>query len=305
MIDTTCATVQVTSAARFAGLRSALLACASLALSCADTGQERIDVPLYLAGTRVTSEVSALGDIPVTIERADLAFGPLFLCAGNTAGGLCETARAEWLQSAVVDTTSDDSMAVGSLAGVTGDVRSFMYDLAISSQLTRPEPYVLSAAEELGDSSFVLEGRALIHGSEIPFSASIPIAQGETTERGVPVIRKGTESTFFHEISGREDRLTIRFDPSTWVSRLDLRRYSRRASCETSDEQIVCQDQTELICNADGSPRESRDCADLGQVCLGGQGCADELVIAEGSEAYRSLAIALTTTGRPRFEWTE
>ena len=282
-----------------------LATCISSALSCADTGQERVDIPLYLAGTSVTGPVSAVGGLAVTIESADLAFGPLYLCAGNTAGDLCETARLEWLDTAVVDTMDDSAMAVGKVSGVTGSVRSWMYDLGISSQLTRPEPYVLEAAKDLGDASFVIEGSVLISGVELPFSAKVPIEQKDTNELGIPVIRKGSQSKFFHEVTGTEQRLTLSFDASVWVSHIDFLPYLEDADCGSSDAVIVCDEQVELTCDLDASVVERRDCSEMGQVCVKGRGCIDELVLEEGSETYRSLAIALTTTGRPTFMWTE
>jgi hypothetical protein len=279
--------------------------CVSLATSCIDTGQEQVEIPLYLAGTNVTEPVSAVGDLAVTIERADLAFGPLYLCAGNTAGDLCETARLEWLESAVVDTLNDDAMAVGSMSGVTGSVRSWMYDLGISSQLTRPEPYILEAARDLGNASFVLEGSVLISEVNLPFSAKVAIQQEDTNELGIPVIRKGSETKFFHEVTGTEHRLTLRFDASAWVSRIDFFPFLEVATCDTSHATIVCDGQVELTCDSDASLVGSRECSALEQVCIKGQGCVDELILEEGSETYRSLAIALTTTGRPTFRWTE
>lgn len=274
-------------------------------MSCAQTGQDRVEIPFYVAGTDISNPVISVGDIPVNVERADLAFGPFYLCAGNTAGDLCDTARLEWLESSVIDTTSQDPVALGEISGVTGSVRSWMYDLAISSQLTHPKPYVLEAARDLGDSSFVIEGRALVDGVELLFFASVPIQQNDTTELGVPVIRKAANTSFFHEVTGAEERLTLRFDPSAWVSRIDFRPYFEDETCSPSGERIVCQGQTELTCDADGSTAQSRNCNELGQVCLAAQGCSNELILEEGSEAYRSLAIALTTTGRPKFDWTD
>ncbi len=276
-----------------------------LSVSCAETGQDRATVPLYLVGTEISEPVLAMGDVPVSIDRADLAFGPLYLCAGNTAGELCDTARLEWLQTAVIDTKSATPMAVGELTGVTGSARSWMYDLGISSQLSRNEPYVLEAAEDLGGASFVFEGRAVIEGVEIPVSASVPIQQNDTTELGVPVIRKGTDVDFSHEVTGEEERLTLRFDPAAWISRLDLRPFLEDESCETSDRAVVCQGQTELSCDASGGLVESRECGEIDQVCLRGLGCVADLHIEEGSEPYQSLAIALSTTGRPDFEWDD
>lgn len=280
-----------------------LMAC--LSGSCAETGQDRVSVPLYVSGTAISDPVLSMGDVPVTIERADLAFGPLYLCAGNTAGDLCDTARLEWLETAVVDTASTETVAVGDLSGVSGFVRSWMYDLSISSQLTRPEPFVLEAAQDLDGASFVLEGRALLEGVEIPLFAAVPIQQNSTTELGVPVIRKGTDAVFSHDVTGEEKRLTLRFDAAAWVSRIDLRPYLEDETCETSDSAVVCQGQTELSCDSNGALVESRECPAMDQVCLRGQGCAESITLEKGSEPYQSLAIALTTTGRPDFDWDD
>lgn len=281
------------------------LALALLPLGCGDTGQDRIDIPLRASGAQPSGEVETASGELVSITRADLAFGPLYLCAGNTAGHLCDISRAEWLDTAVIDTMSDEEVVIGSLTGVTGAVRSWMYDLGISSQLTRSEPYVLDAAEELGGASFVLEGLVTIQGVEVPFSVSVPVQQNDTTELGVPVIRKGSGESFFHEITGVESSLTLRFDPETWVSRLDFGSVVEDKMCESDGPSVVCQHEMELTCDEDGVMESSRDCSQRGEVCLAGMGCADELVLEEGTSAYRSLAIALSTTGRPAFEWED
>jgi hypothetical protein len=117
------------------------------------------------------------------------------------------------------------------------------------------------------------------------------------------VIRKGTEDRFSHEVDGEESDLTVRFDPSLWVSKLDLRPFIASETCDESNALVVCQGQTELSCAEDGSSVASRDCVAIGQVCLANQGCSDELILDSNTEAYRSLAIALTTAGRPHFTW--
>lgn len=279
-------------------------AVASLGLfGCSGTGQDRVEIPLLASGADVSSPVMAVGDVPVTIQRADLAFGPFYLCAGNTAGDLCDTARVEWLETAVIDTTSEEPMPLGSLDGVSGAVRSWMFDLGISSQLSRSQPYVLEAAEQLGGASFVLEGLVTLNGLEVPFSASVPIQQTETTELGVPIIRKGSGEEFSHDITGAESGLTLRFDPSAWVSRIDFGGLVEETTCSPEGPPVVCQGQVEQTCDESGALAEERDCDSLGQVCLKGQGCAAELKLDPETTAYRSLSVALTTTGRPAFEW--
>ena len=54
----------------------------ALTTSCIDTGQERVTMPLRLAGTPPTAPSAALNGWSVELARADLAFGPLYLCAG-------------------------------------------------------------------------------------------------------------------------------------------------------------------------------------------------------------------------------
>lgn len=277
----------------------------ALAAACAETGQDQATVQLSLAGTESSGPIEATGNVFVTIERADLAFGPLYLCAGTTAGDLCDTARLEWLDTAVVDTLDPTATHVGELIGVPGTVRSWMYDLAISSQLTRSEPYVLKAAEDLGNASFVIKGQAQFGGIALPFFAAVAIAQSDDTELGVPVIRKSASAKFYHEVAGQVQELVIRFDPSAWVRGIDFRPFFGNESCAAGGGQIACNGTIETICDDSGNEIASRDCSELEQVCVPGQGCADTLIIESDSEAFRSLRNALAVSGRPRFEWDD
>ncbi|MGB1698880.1 MAG: hypothetical protein ACPHRO_02925, partial [Nannocystaceae bacterium] len=80
------------------------LALALFSAGCLDTGQQRAEVPLSVAGTAGAGTVLTEGGVSLSVDRADLAFGPLYLCPGNTAGDLCDVARMEWLDATVVDT---------------------------------------------------------------------------------------------------------------------------------------------------------------------------------------------------------
>ena len=271
--------------------------------ACLDTGQQRVAVPLYLAGSALAQPLSAAGDGALTIDRAELAFGPLYLCAGNTAGDLCDTARLEWLDSRVIDLTSAAPMYAGELSGVTGTVRSFMYDLGISSQLTRDEPYTLAAARQLDGASFRVSGSVELNGARLPFQAELPIQQTEGTEPGVPVIRKSTSERFSHEVEPDESGLLIRFDVESVLRGLDLRGYLDNAMCSAGGPARVCAGQLEQRCASDGSVVETRDCTALTQVCLADQGCASALHLEPDSEPYRALRNALLTGARPIFEW--
>ena len=283
-------------------IRSLFLTLILVAAGCAETGQDLASFPLYVAGTAQSEPIVALGDVPLTIDRADLAFGPLYLCAGFTAGDLCDTARLEWLETVVVDTTLADPVLAGNMSGTTGPVGSWMYDLGISSQLTRTDPFVLDAAKALGDTSLVLEGRAQVDGVEIPFTASVPIAQTEDTELGVPVVRKSTSESFFRDVSATQSALLIRFDFASWVKGIDFRSYVAEENCTDDGPAIVCDGGVERSCE-NGVELSNRECGELGQVCVPQEGCADQLTIKKDSEAYRTLRNALLIDGRASFNW--
>lgn len=235
-----------------------------LAGGCIDTGQDSVRVPLLVAGTSTGTFLGA-GGAEVTLDRADVAFGPLYLCAGSTAGDLCETARLEWLDTVVVDTLDPSPASAGELTGVSGPVQSWMYDLGISSQLTRSRPFVLEAAASLGDASVVVEGRATVAGVPRTFSVAVPIQQSSDTELGVPVIRKSNSETFFRDVTGNESGLTVRFDPKIWAQDIDFQSLADRAPCDT-----------------DGCP---------------------PLSIEPESQAYRTIQLAVMSGTRPSFEW--
>ncbi len=242
---------------------SALLACA-----CGgETGQERVEVPLYLAGSDVSQPVLAANGVALTLTRAELAFGPLYLCAGTQAGDFCDTARMEWLDSTTVDTLDEDERRAGDLVGVSGPVRSWMYDLGISSALTSAEPIVTEAAKDLGGASFLLEGTATSGASELRFIVRIAIAQGPNGERGMPIIRKSLNESFEHEVDRDERGLLLRFDPSRWLQRLDFAPYF-----------------TELPCEVEAA-------------------CSAEVLLEEPGPVYDQLRLELEAGERPNFEW--
>lgn len=276
-----------------------LIACVA---GCAETGQQPTSIALFVAGSPTTGEVVASGEVPVTLERADLAFGPLYLCGGTSAGDLCDTARLEWLNSIVIDTLDSTAVSAGELSGFTGPVRSWMYDLGISSQLTRSTPYVLSAAQSLEGASLVLEGVAVVDTIELPFAASVSIAQNNSTELGVPVIRKSASNPFIEEITEGTSDLLVQFDPAPWVRSVDFRPYVANDDCQELGPDLTCNGTVEHTCSG-ATQLSSRDCADFEEVCIPDQGCASQLTIEIDSEGYRGIRNALVSGPRPFFEW--
>jgi hypothetical protein len=231
---------------------------------CADTGRDEVAFPFYVAGSDVSESIVATGDVSVSLERADLAFGPLYLCAGNQAGHLCDTARVEWIESVVVPGTNPEARPAGMLAGVSGSVKSWMYDLGFTSLLTQDEPLLMPAARELGDVSLRVEGSATVDGVVVPFEATVVVSQTSDTEQGVPVVRKNASETFAHDVTADEPGLLIRFDPAAWIRGVDFRAFFDDGACEA---------------------------------------CAEGLHIEPDTQAYRAIHNALVAGERPIFEW--
>ena len=273
-----------------------------IALGCSSTGQDAVSLPLFVMGTNSSEPIMTRSNTEILLDRADLAFGPLYLCSGVNAGDLCDVARLEWLDSVIVNTLDTKRQAVGNLNGVTGQVLSWMYDLGISSQLTRNDPFILTAAEELGGYSLIIEGRAVMDEIEIPFTASIRLQQTDDTELGVPIIRKSLSDQFNKDVTLNDKDLTIQFNPADWISGLNFSPYVTRKECSVEGPEIICNGTQEFSCDGE-QVNTQRDCSDMGQICLPKQGCADRLVIEPDSEPYRALRNANFSGVRPKFIW--
>jgi len=177
------------------------------------------------------------GGWEIQLTRAELAFGPLYLCAGEKAGELCDVAKAEWVDSAVVNALDPQGHKVGALHGTAGETRSFMYDLGIVSMLTQKQPLVLDSAERLDGASVVVEGTARRDDIGYPFALKLAIAQGPDTEVGVPVVRKKLTDEFEHTLAEGQ-RLRLQFDATTWVEDIDFQAIYDEAGCTgTCEEQ--------------------------------------------------------------------
>lgn len=198
-------------------------------VACSSAPQEFIRLPLVARGTS-EAEFEVDEDLQLSLTRADVAFGPLYICAGAQAGDNCDTARFEWRESAVVDTLGEEPVEIGTMVGVTGSVRSFMFDYGISSLLTESEPQLQKAAQELDGASLVVEGTATIDGTEIPFMLEVAVQQTNNTERGVPVIRKSSSDVFEGEVTESTSTLEVAFQPADWLRTL------RRADFEAAAE---------------------------------------------------------------------
>lgn len=308
------------------------------ASACVSTGARRTSFELQVAGTSV-ERFPGRGGSELSLEEARLAFGPLYLCPGATAGELCEEAVAEFLGSVVVDALDSSPHAVGTMSAVTAPALSFMYDLGISSLLTEQRPVVQEAAEALGGVSFRVRGVALVDELRIPFRAAVPVqltgndedgdGGARSSSVGIPVIRScsaqsaGCEDPFDrHDISDDDMLLSAAFDPRPWLDGIDFPAMVERGSCDgdspggddpggdfldqpAADEQsLICDGNVELRCAAGGGELARRDCGVADEVCLKGLGCTTELVFdSSEQQGFNAIQIELQTQGRARFSW--
>lgn len=190
----------------------ALLACTA---GCGSTGQELTSFPVHGAGT---GERSFEKDgWTVTLERADVAFGPVYFCATSFADmDACPEANAEWLGTATVDALSSDLQMLGDAGAVTGTVRTAMFDYGRSWLLTEERVRASEAAP--GGHSAVFVARIEKDAVRLEVRASVdvnPATAGQSAVIGAPT---GTQA-----IEGNE-ALVVRFDPAAWWKGVDFDR---------------------------------------------------------------------------------
>jgi hypothetical protein len=189
--------------------------------ACGDTGREHFIIPAQFQGTparAVTIEGATL-----ELTRAEVAFGPLYLCATESAESeLCETALAELLSVRTFDALSPALRELGELDATTGSVRSGFFDYGISWLLTRQEPAAHPSAAA-GHSARLRLRVTAGDGSTLSVSADVdlePLSPGDAAVNGLQTRR---------DLRG-DDRLVVTVDPSAWLERI---RYERLLELDT------------------------------------------------------------------------
>ena len=267
----------------------------SALFGCEATSQDRVSLPLWMEGSEERVVSLAEGG-RFELSEARLAFGPLYLCAGAQAGELCETARLEWLGSAVLEGLSAERVEVGALEGVSGEVASWMYDLGLSAQLTAERPFELEAARALNGHSVALswawfaDALSEQRADEAPlarFVASLKIQQEEGTERGVPVVRKSTSERFFWEASADSEGLLVRVTPHLWLSNLTPARLLSDSVCEGNER------------SDEGEPLDLLSASQEELVAYAGR-CEGVWRVAETSLSARALTLSISSSARPQ-----
>ncbi len=197
--------------------------------ACVDSSVAMRDIELRVAGMEATA-FDGRDEWTIELDRARLAFGPVTLCPGRSAGEFCESARGEWIDAVVVDGLEPKAKRAGDLVGTSGPVLSWMYDYGLVSLLTHKAPYVTEAADDLGGNSVQLRGCAFKAERRVCFELSAPVSQTTETEQGVPVVRvSGIQGVSdLTQISS----LTATFDPRDWVATIDFEALTLGQQCE-------------------------------------------------------------------------
>jgi len=201
--------------------------------ACGDTGQQRLRIPVVAQGSQ--RDFFEVGDARFTLQRAELGFGPLYLCATEGADvDLCEVALGEFLQTITIDGLDGQPTTVGTLDATTGNVRSALYDYGISWLLTQQQPRASKGAPD--GHSLVLSGSVTRAQQTLLFEAVVDIAPLSAGDAALNALATQRDLK-----SG--DQLRLQVDPYRWLSRINLDKLF--ALDEDRDGQVTLGEETQ------------------------------------------------------------
>ena len=187
------------------------LALAACTLACGSTGAETFAYPLV--GTGAAPPTIMAGDWQVTLTRADVAVGPIYLCATAAASPeLCNVAIGEFTDAATIDALDPTAQPLGDIDARPGDVRSAMLDYGISWFTTQTAPSPLGDLQH----SARLTGTAVLGDMSLEFDATIDVT---------PPMRGSPALVGLHAVTDApsdDSRLELVIDPAAWITGVDF-----------------------------------------------------------------------------------
>ncbi len=188
------------------------LSAALVVLACGDSGSARLEIPATAHGTKARN-VEIDGAI-LRLTRAEIAFGPLYLCATESAESeLCGAALAELLSTRLVDGLATQAQPLGTIDATSGSVRSGFFDYGITWGLTQQAPRPNPGAKH----SARLEGKIeLVDGRRYTFHAEMdinPLSPGDAAVNGLKTR---------HELGPDTQTVSVTFDPNAWLMKVKL-----------------------------------------------------------------------------------
>lgn len=196
---------------RRARASAGLLALALVA--CGDTGPAAFELPLRARGGPATA--TTLAGWTVTLTRAELALGPIYLCATAAASAdLCESAVGEFTAVAGLDALDAAPQPMGELDVLPGEVRSTMFDYGVTWLATESRPTAHDGAP--GGRSARFAGTAVRGDMSLEFTAALdlePLRRGTRAVEGLRLVPHRPDAG---------DRLDLDFEVAAWWAGVDF-----------------------------------------------------------------------------------
>jgi hypothetical protein len=188
----------------------ALLTCAA----CSGTGQPDVDYAAF-AAPEAAATINADHGWSVTLDKATVAFGPVYFCASASGSAtLCQTAIGELLTTTAFDALDPAPRALGTAHGFIGKIQSASYDYGIHWFLTDDAPNPSSDAP--GGHSAQFTGTAVKAGKTVHFRADVDVVPQFQGQRAAP--SQAASAT----IAGEGERLDIHFAIGQWFEHVDF-----------------------------------------------------------------------------------
>ena len=177
-------------------------------LSCGPAAQTSVTLQASAVGAPVVGV--PMGEWTVSLNRAELGFGPIYFCAAAAARA-CDAASAELTSVATIDLLDASPQAIGEVNGFSGNVRSATWDYGITWLTTEQAP----TARTSSGHSLVLSGVAVRGEQTMHFYMeldALPLQPGT-----LAVLGAKTNATL-----ADGGALRITFDVAQWVSTIDF-----------------------------------------------------------------------------------